>query len=192
MSMYMYIIAFLQVLVYYGMCFATSLPAIFVAFVLPISQKWADQLDMDREEIFLDLFPWKVFLFLLPTFFGKPWYLFDFFDNGVHLISLTFRIFVMVWQLVLVLYVGYRPAVLASQQETQFRSVISTQEVNRKNERVIGHLPLQKVSYPSGSELVTGVTQDFFPLKRCPLNSGPDARVYKKAIKSHRRISEIQ
>ena len=144
------------------MHFTTSLLAFFVAFVVPITLLWADQLSSDQKDYLLELFPWKVFLLLhriiLFTTFGKPWYQFDFFEDGVHVISLSYRIVAMAWLFVLVIYVGYRPAMSLSQQEAQ--DLPSTSEMHGRHEMVTGLSPswLIPASMLKKSNIVTGTS----------------------------------
>ena len=148
--------------------------AILVAFVVPITLPWANQLNSDQKDTVMELFPWKIFLFLhrvilLITFFGKPWSYLDIFKGGVHFISLSYRIVAIVWLFVLVTYIGCRKL---SQQETQ--DLPSTSEMHGRHEMVTGLSPswLIPASTLEKSNIVTGTTLPFPKLPDSELVTG--------------------
>ena len=155
--------------------------------MLPVTLAWANQLSSDQKDIVVELFPWKVFVFLhriilLTTFFGRSWCQldywchFEFMKDGVQIISLLYRVVAIVWLFVLVMYIVYRQL---SQEET-WRLVPSTPEEHRHQEMVVGVSPLWQESQGSASglelyrkNLVTGLTS---PL-RVELYSSPDSEL---------------
>ena len=138
--------------------------------------RWADGLNEQNKNMLLELFPWKVFLFLhrnilLTTFLGKPLYYFDIFEDGVHIISLTFRVFAIVWLFVLVVYVGYG-VIMPHKSETPIES--------DKAEMVTGIVSPCTLKYPSKSVLVVGLETWLLLFGRKPVDLTSDTRAEQK------------
>lgn len=139
--------------------------ALFVAILLPVTWRWADQLKEEQREYLLELLPWKIFLFLhrtilLTTFLGKPLYYFDILEDGVHIISIFFRVFTLTWLVTLVLYVGYGVAIFPWKAESRQR------KDSEKDEMVTGIVTTSVYSYPPNSELVSGISGWHFAFKQ--------------------------
>ena len=132
---------------------------------MPVTWRWADQLKEEQKEYLLELLPWKIFLFLhrtilLTTFLGKPLYYFDILEDGVHIISIFFRVFALTWLVTLVLYVGYGLAIFPWRAESrQGRD-------SEKEEMVTGLVTTSLFSYPPKSALVSGISLWHFAFKQ--------------------------
>lgn len=148
-EMFWYITAILRVL-------ERILEVVFITLVLPVTQKWANQLNSHQVELILELLPWKLFLYvhrviLFTTFFGKP-LSYTYVLSSLHISTVTFWVFFFMWQLSLVLYVNsnYKPSI---------RQEIDTEKQVEKSEIVCTARMKPIYKYPPNSGLVTGIAR---------------------------------
>ena len=129
--------------------------ALFICLALPVTKKWVEELNTDTKLLLLELLPWKIFLFLhrnilLTTFFGKPLYYFDVYEDSVYVVSIVFRSFSMLWLMFVVFYVGYDFAI-PWKYDTQ-----------PEGTRELAGTAAMTLVYPPKSKLVTGLSSGYY------------------------------